>query len=182
MPVFVKVVVAGMRSDTKLVVQAKDRISDVKRKILDTLGLPPHLQRLSYAGKELVDARTLLDYGIQKESTLVMVLNLSGGMNKGTLEVNSYVERLTTKLVFKKKGPTALTFALIFDAALHEKTNNKARRLLSLLTHALPLALNLSRHFAPSTSGEGRPLTVAAAPPPGVPWATCPASSCAPYW
>jgi hypothetical protein len=55
-------------------------IATIKELIQNIEGTSFDEQRLTFAGRQLEDGRTLSDYNIPKESTLHMVLSLRGGM------------------------------------------------------------------------------------------------------
>jgi hypothetical protein len=62
-----------------LEVAACEAVESLKQKIQDKEDIPADQQRLIFASKQLENWRTLSDYGIQRESTINVLLRLRGG-------------------------------------------------------------------------------------------------------
>ena len=77
MQIFVNIL--GSRKLISLKVNKTDTIKDVKAKIQAKEGIPDDLNRLWFSEKWLEEDRTLFDYNIKENSTLILAINLLGG-------------------------------------------------------------------------------------------------------
>lgn len=69
-----------------LEVESGDSVDNVKQKITDKGGPPPHQQMLTFAGKTLEDGKKLEYYNIQKDAALRLMVRTSGAEETTTIQ------------------------------------------------------------------------------------------------
>lgn len=80
MQIFIKTLTA---KTIPLEVERENTVRDVKRLIEKKEGIPPAQQQLSFGGSFLKDDNSLEFYGVERESTILMILRLRGGGGGG---------------------------------------------------------------------------------------------------
>ncbi|KZF24528.1 putative NEDD8-like protein [Xylona heveae TC161] len=60
-------------------IEKTHKVSYVKEKVEEQEGIPPVQQRLIYGGKQMMDDKTVEEYGLEGGATLHLVLALRGG-------------------------------------------------------------------------------------------------------
>lgn len=76
----IQIFVNGLDGKTMTIdVELEDTVASLKEKVEKKSSIPAGIMRLIYGGKQLVDDKALIDYGIQKESTIHLLLRLRGG-------------------------------------------------------------------------------------------------------
>ncbi|CAK70438.1 unnamed protein product (macronuclear) [Paramecium tetraurelia] len=73
MQIFIKTLTGRL---INLDVESTDSVESLKKQIQDKEGIPPNQQRLIFSGHQLEDEKTLLEYNVENESTIHLVLRL----------------------------------------------------------------------------------------------------------
>jgi hypothetical protein len=82
-------------------IEGSETVNDLKEMIFEKDGIPVKSQRLLHQGKQLDSNRTLVESGVERESTIHIVLHLIGGAVETSIFIPSIYANITDKDIAK---------------------------------------------------------------------------------
>ena len=82
-------------------IEDSETVNDLKEMIFEKDGIPVKSQRLLHQGKQLDSNRTLVESGVERESTIHIVLHLIGGAVETSIFIPSIYANITDKDIAK---------------------------------------------------------------------------------
>lgn len=82
-------------------IEGSETVNDLKELICEKEGIPLKSQRLVHQGKQLDSNRTLVESGVERESTIHIVLYLMGGAAETSIFIPSIYANITDKDIAK---------------------------------------------------------------------------------
>ena len=82
-------------------IEGSETVNDLKEMIFEKDGIPLKSQRLLHQGKQLDSNRTLVESGVERESTIHIVMHLIGGAVETSIFIPSIYANITDKDIAK---------------------------------------------------------------------------------